>query len=159
MLDSFEKWSDWEVLYFSFSSLDHMGQDSKMVWKHWSDSSKFGYIIRQRVEIVNRDWGLSKLCFDSLNWFSYHVNPRQLQFIWGVLVGCRHLEGSFGLDHESYSQCMSPRPCSHIPSKNVTTRKYIHVPGSGKLQTRMTEEGERRSLLLLKVNLSHCLVE
>lgn len=41
----------------------------------------------------------------------------------------------------------------------TTTRKYIHGPGSGKLQTRMTEEGDWRSLLLLKVNLSHRPVE
>lgn len=54
---------------------------------------------------------------------------------------------------------MSPRPCSHLPSKNVTMRKDIHGPGSGKLQTRMTEEGDWRSLLLLKVNLSHRPVE
>lgn len=133
-----------------------------MVWKHSPDSSKFGYIIRQRVEIVNRDWrGFSKLCFDSpLIDFPTSCEPKAAAVYMGVCSWAADIwRAAFGLDHESYSQCVSPRPCSHIPSKNVTTRKYIHVPGSGKLHTRMTEEGERSSLLLLKVNLSHRLVE
>lgn len=83
--------------FYTFLSprLDHMGQDSKMVWKHWPDSSKFGYIIRQRVEIVNRDWrGFSKLCFDSpLIDFPTSCEPKAA----AVYMGCaRGLQTSGG---------------------------------------------------------------